>query len=166
VALSGLEVDPRYPVARSGNEQLPTIFTIGIGLDYSPFDSSGVRVCPDEDWNCRRRQNWSLEDYLGEQLLRYIADAGDNFQIDDDYWQCVMGARLPNGVTDCGDKVNQPWGPRGPCEVQTSNPAIKGSQSWLDPQQSCGNYFAAAEASDLERVFNIIASRMFTRLSQ
>lgn len=166
VALSGLEVDPRYPVARSGNEQLPTIFTIGIGLDYSPFNSSGVRVCADDDWNCRRRQNWALEDYLGEQLLRYIADAGDNFQIDDDYWQCVMGARLPNGVIDCGDKVNQPWGPRGPCEVQTSNPLIKGTQSWLDPKQSCGNYFAAAAASDLERVFNIIASRMFTRLSQ
>lgn len=163
VALANLEVDSRASVTRSGSEQLPIIFTIGIGLDFSPFNSAGVRVCADDAWGCRISQTWSFENYLGEQLLRYIADAGDNGQIDDDFWQCRMGARLPNGVTDCGDMVNQPWQQRGPCEIPS---AVKGTASWLDPQESCGNYFAAAETSDLERVFSIIASRMFTRLSQ
>jgi hypothetical protein len=153
-------------VGRTGNEQLPTIFTIGIGMDYSPFNSAGVRVCQDNDWNCRKTQRWSYEDYLGEQLLRYIADAGDNFQIDDDYWQGVLGARIPNTIENWLDKTDINWGARGPCEVQSSDPNDRGLWLPLDPQQSCGNYFAAAEASDLERVFDIIASRMFTRLSQ
>lgn len=171
IALAGLVADERQ-----SDEQLPTLFTIGIGLDFSPINpETGTVVCSDTDWNCRRNQPWTWEDYLGEQLLRYIADVGDNNQLDDDYWQCVMQERIPNSVyrldpntlvRNCEDKTLPEWGPRGPCERQSIDPAAKGVWAPLDPQVSCGNYFAAATPSDLERVFSIIASRMFTRLSQ
>lgn len=170
VTLADITTDERSPIQRSSNEQLPTIFAIGIGLDFSAFNpATGVRVCEDADWACRTSQPWTYEDYLGEQLLRYIADVGDNYQLDDDYWQCVMGNRIPNSVLDagtCENKVLDNWGARGPCEIQDVAPIERGNWTPLDPMQSCGNYFAAGTQSELENVFGVIASRMFTRLSQ
>lgn len=177
VTLADLTADLRSPIQRETNEQLPTIFTIGIGLDFNPFDGAGTRVCNDNDWACRTTRQWTYEDYLGEQLLRYIGDVGDNFRLDDDYWQCYVQGRIPNPVdtnpsltvTDCSDKTHENWGPRGPCELQDVAPSDRGNgnfTNWLQPQQSCGNYFAAGSAEDLENVFGVIASRMFTRLSQ
>ena len=43
---------------------------------------------PGDTANQQRDRN---ADYLGEELLRYIADVGDNFQIDNDYWQVRDG---------------------------------------------------------------------------
>jgi hypothetical protein len=171
VTLSDLQADPRSPIQRESNEQLPTIFTIGIGLEFSPFDPvTGGRVCNDTAWwTCRVLQPWTFEDYLGEQPLRYIADVGDNFQLDDDYWQCIMGDRIPNSVLDsgtCANKTVDNWAARGPCEIQDVAPIQRGDWTPLDPQQSCGNYFAAGTRADLDNVFGVIASRMFTRLSQ
>ena len=183
IAVADLNYDSaRSSVQRQSNEQLPTIFTIGIGLEYNPVDSAtGVRQCADADWACRRGLVWNYEDYLGEQLLRYIADAGDNNRIDDDYWQCQLGVRVFQSVipespppadlaayiaSNCPEKTDADWGVRGPCEVPSSNPNDRGIWRPLDPLESCGNYFAAGTATELEQVFGVIASRMFTRLSQ
>ncbi len=51
---------------------LPTIFTIGFNLDY-PDDTSS---------NC---EGGNLQSCLGEELLRYIADVGDNNELNEDY---------------------------------------------------------------------------------
>jgi hypothetical protein len=53
-------------------EQLPAIFTIGFNLDYP--NGTGVNFCQDNRDMC-----------LGESLLRYIADIGDNNEWDGDY---------------------------------------------------------------------------------
>ena len=109
-------------------------------------------------------QRLRIADYLGEELLRYIADVGDNFQIDSDYWQQDMGARLGNGI----DPLAPEWGQRGPCEEAYTGP-LNGNGTNYDPKpprQSCGNFYVASSGAELEQVFNEIASRMFTRLSQ
>lgn len=103
-----------------------------------------------------------MQDYLGEELLRYIGDVGDNFQIDDDYWQARMGSRIGNPPPN--------WGQRGPCQTPwtgaLNDPARGTAYDPLPPQISCGNYFSATDGAALEAVFNQIASRLFTRLSQ
>jgi len=123
-------------------------------------------------------------DYLGEELLRYIADVGDNNQIDSDYWQLCESKNAPaypascrdDGGTNPTDRIGNPidttapnWGSRGPCEspYDPSNPNARGN-TYLPkpPETACGNYYVAATGSQLEAVFDQIASRMFTRLSQ
>ncbi|NJL56182.1 hypothetical protein HC928_14115 [bacterium] len=56
-------------VADANPEALPTIFTIGFGLNYDN-QSDPNRLCEN-----------NVPDCLGEELLRYIADVGDNFQM-------------------------------------------------------------------------------------
>ncbi len=166
---------------RFGDELLPTIFTIGFGLNYDTVTDpvTGVTthtVCDPSDYDCIRGitrggagDNYTLQrlrsaDYLGEELLRYIADVGDNFQIDSDYWQQDMGSRIGNGINPSLPE----WGQRGPCEEPYTGP-LNGNGNTYDPKpprQSCGNFFVASSGSELEQVFNEIASRMFTRLSQ
>jgi hypothetical protein len=126
--------------------QLPTIFTIGFGLDFSDCGAC-------------------LEETLGEELLRYIADAGDNNRVDDDYWQTALGAVdiLPDPNELPVSERAAFYGQLGPCEADDGNPTAYGS---VTPGETCGNYFNAAGGADLEIVFNEIASRMFTRLSQ
>jgi Flp pilus assembly protein TadG len=149
---------------------LPTIFTIAFGLEFSRID--GDPACIDASdvppWIANPVYRCNIESFLGEELLRYIADAGDNFRIDNDYWQNVLGYRIPNQVSIHFDQ-NLPateipdWGPPGPCE-QTSGP--RGSWRPLTAGEDCGNYWAASTGgNELEQVFAEIAARMFTRLS-
>jgi hypothetical protein len=157
--------DPRYDVddyARdwadyialsqgSTDEQLPTIFTIGFGLNFE-IGSSGD---PEADNYIPGAASLNVADYLGEELLRYIADVGDNFQIDTDYQQDWLDDGFQNNsVTD--------YGVRGPCERQQ---AAAGTYEPLLPRVSCGNYYNAPNQEQLELVFDDIASRMFTRLT-
>ncbi|NDJ84844.1 MAG: hypothetical protein GYB66_03070, partial [Chloroflexi bacterium] len=82
-------------------------------------------------------------------LLRYVADAGDNGFIDNDMQQDLRD----NGFRDFsvpGDQIGEP----GPCEGVT------------DPEEWCGQYYYASDLSELEAVFEAIASRLFTRLSR
>ncbi len=189
---------------RVGDQLLPTIFTIGFGLNYNdgqgvPGDPAqtvdcaeftgdqyyqcqrGLLADPSFDRNSLRRPRQA--DYMGEELLRYIADVGDNFQIDNDYWQ-YNASIAPNTCNDPDTgKTNrlgncivpppstaQDWGPRGACEQESWTGTAWNSRgvNYLPkpPQESCGNYFWAATGQQLEEVFNQIASRMFTRLSQ
>jgi hypothetical protein len=80
-----------------------------------------------------------------------------------------MGDRIPNSILtggNCLDYIHENWESRGPCEIQDVAPTARGTWAPLLPQQSCGNYFAAGTSGELENVFGVIASRMFTRLSQ
>lgn len=141
---------------------LPTIFTIGFGLDFNVEPTGSQTRC-----------EANIGDCLGEELLRYIADVGDNNQIDTDYQQDCRD----NGK--CGDKSVAPggFGARGPCEGPLNNGAtdidLVPPGVWeqtiinpLPPGESCGNYFNAPDADELQEVFDTIASRMFTRLTR
>ena len=64
-------------------EQLPVIFTIGFNLDY-PNSGGGSSVC-----------EANLQMCLGEELLRYIANVGDNNQYDENEY--------PNTFNNGGD---------------------------------------------------------------
>ncbi len=169
---------------RVNDQLLPTIFTIGFGINFT--DGQGVS-CATGDYNCERGQTAATtvtnpdtpdlrldraSDYFGEELLRYIADVGDNFQIDSDYWQKQMSNNgesiISNGVDLTSSAPN--WGQRGPCEEPWTGAANSPNRgdvySPLPPKTSCGNYFHAASGAELQQVFNQIASKMFTRLSQ
>ena len=65
-------------------EQLPVIFTIGFNLDYPVTPGPGETLCTANIQMC-----------LGEELLRYIANVGDNNRYDVDEY--------PNTFTDSGD---------------------------------------------------------------
>jgi len=154
-SVTGIDV-----VGNDADTLLPTIFTIGFGLEFT--DTTG---CLEDDPRTGNSvYDCNIESYLGEELLRYIADAGDNFRIDSDYWQQEMGYRIPNRVSDLTPSETPDWGVRGPCEQPTGT---RGAWAPLTPGEDCGNYFSAASGSsaDLNAVFAEIASRMFTRLS-
>lgn len=160
----------------NSNLQLPIIFTIGFGLDF------------EGDGSCQA----NIKKCLGEELLRYIADAGDNFQIDNDvhqdmladryYWRANLSESLKyptlNGLDDKNEEIE--WEAKDPCEPDTYVGVNGPAPAWRPndpdnptpasalvtrPNGSCGNYFNAPSLVELERVFDEIASRMFTRLS-
>jgi Flp pilus assembly protein TadG len=136
---------------------LPTIFTIAFGLEFDNTTCSN-NLFGNPLYDC------NVPSYLGEELLRYIADAGDNFRIDSDYWQEVMDYRIPNRASrNMPVGLTADWGPRGPCETPAGT---RGAWSPLAPTQNCGNYWAASTTGgELDQVFAEIAARMFTRLS-
>lgn len=160
-------------------EQLPTIFTIGFGLDFSTNPRGPGLPGSAQDNN---------EDFLGEELLRYIADIGDNAQIDSDYQQDLRQDSELNGFMSSTD--DEVFGPRGPCEDPAIGPNDSGFYDGngnygqlvgngystddggtgtmvrpLPPTQDCGNYYNAPDQARLRVVFDDIASRMFTRLA-
>jgi hypothetical protein len=138
--------------AGGADVQLPTIFTIGFGLTFS----QGTGTCEE-----------NIADCLGEELLRYIADVGDNFRIDADYQQWWRGGRMTFDLPE-----GQDFGPRGPCEgpgaghVDGVYADFDSMVDRLAPTAYCGNYFNAPSQAELEEVFVEIASRMFTRLAE
>lgn len=155
-----------------GDERLPTIFTIGFGLPFAntrdnPTQCGAFAPLSQERSDCNRRIN-NIGDYLGEELLRYISDVGDNARLDNDYWQQVMNlspttSRIPNAAPSAG---GADWGPPGECEATTGT---RGSWRPQSPATACGNYFVVTDVSNigqLDFVFNQISSRMFTRLAQ
>jgi hypothetical protein len=181
VAIADLNVDAATAAAsgRVQDQLLPAIYTIGFGLDFEADytltagrNCTGLTVGSNDYNNCIRGlppyEQWEVRraDYLGEELLRYIADAGDNFRIDSDYWQGVLGDRIGNGIDLSEPQPN--WGPRGPCEIPVEDlgAASRADHNPIAPNTSCGNYFAAGTPEELTRVFNEIASRLFTRISQ
>lgn len=160
---------------QSGDAVLPTIFTIGFRLEFTDRPHSpGNLTCAQRVGNTDSPQYDACmcalnnEQCLGEELLRYIADAGDNFVIDSDIHQ---DWRDHNGFSTqiSLDKSVTDWGQKDPCE----NPAV----NWFEPAvtlanlaprrggESCGNYYNAPGVAELQQVFDDIASRMFTRLA-
>lgn len=80
----------------------------------------------------------------GAPLLRYIADAGDNGVIDDNTEETLREGRVVRPSL-------------GPCETDTGP---------KDPREQCGQYYYAEDLASLNRVFEEIAGRLFTRLSR
>jgi Flp pilus assembly protein TadG len=122
----------------------PTIFTIGFGITFT----SGGGSCEE-----------NVDDCLGEELLRYIADVGDNFQLDIDYQQDYRYGAV-NHSRDF-DPGSDGWGSRGICE----GPGTAGQVVRRAPMESCGNYYNAPGQNELQTVFDDIASKMFTRIA-
>lgn len=160
IALSELPTVSPFLKADESNKlrsdiKLPTMFTIGFGLDFQ----SGDKSC-----------GANVPDCLGEELLRYIADIGDNNRIDTDYQQDFVNDGAVDGVTVDGTVATDPpsvvYGDRGECETATVvyTPANL-MNSALAPKASCGNYFNAPDGPELQKVFDEIASRMFTRIT-
>lgn len=144
-------VEPRGLTSTSQRNltQLPTIFTIGFGLNFA----GGTTRCQDT-----YMVGTDVPDCLGEELLRYIADVGDNFRMDTDYQQDLLDdTYLNDSLTD------DDYGPRGECEDPDAAP---GTIFPKTAKTSCGNYYNAPGGDELNRVFDDIASRMFTRLTQ
>lgn len=79
-------------------------------------------------------------------LLRYIADAGDNGEIDNDIQQDWRDNGQQDGSADVGE----------PDVCQNAG----AGHNW------CGQYYYATDLSSLEAVFEAIASRLFTRLAR
>lgn len=171
----------------AGDQQLPTIFTIGFGLDFVE-GSIGDPADPNYQPGVAAR---NISDWLGEELLRYIADVGDNNRIDTDYQQDLREDKVLDGVMFTS---SERFGLRGPCEdpnvlpndgeryigqlvgngYSTSDAERIGPDAVaglgimvrpLPPRQDCGNYYNAPDQARLTIVFNDIASRMFTRLA-
>lgn len=182
VGLANLTGTGTSGTGRVSEQLLPTIFTIGFGLNFDNGACASFASLSDR-YACMRgyidlSTNTILttvptggttearaSDYLGEELLRYIGDVGDNFRMDNDYWQASLSTinRIPNAVNPA-DLTDVDWGGRGPCETETGT---RGVWAPLPPQTSCGNYYSAeADPDSLTDVFNEIASRMFTRLSR
>jgi hypothetical protein len=139
-----------------GGGQLPTIFTIGFGLD---FDFGTTTCTPGNILTGVNPGESDTLDCLGEELLRYIADVGDNFELDTNYQQDL------DFDTSYNDNPGPDgYGVRGPCE----NPLapVSNSVEPLTARESCGNYYNAPSPDELEAVFTDIASRMFTRLAR
>lgn len=160
-------VKARLLPPRDPNTQLPTIFTIGFGLD---FQNGGSGACAHADPVLVN----NTPDCLGEELLRYIADVGDNNRMDSDYEQDKRADYVLDGNLDT--YTNEDWGPRSPCEgpiLGYSDASIVPPAALtaalvnpLPPGENCGNYFNAPDAAELQNVFDTIASRMFTRLTR
>lgn len=124
---------------------LPTIFTIGFNLNFDRGDGSceaNLRAC------------------LGEELLRYIADVGENWQVNTHYQQDWLDDGILNNSVD-------DYGPKGPCEDEMA--VYDGTLASIQMRphgENCGNYYNAPGQSELDQVFDEIASRMFTRLAR
>lgn len=152
----------------ASDEQLPTIFTIGFGLDFRR-GSNGLNPADPNYVPGPALDN--VPDYLGEELLRYIADVGDNSEIDTDYQQDWRQDSQLTGTLN--PSLAETFGPRGPCEDQNVGPdvndrtysSVAAMIAPLPPRTDCGNYFNAPSQAKLQAVFDEIASRMFTRLA-
>jgi hypothetical protein len=118
------------------------VYTIALGRnsvcltgDYTAPTGGAPAICtsPDPQYG---------DPDAGEQLLRYVADVGDDGRLD-------TGPCLdPNNNRNNTTKVD---------------PDGRGDDAALGIQ--CGNYYYAPDADGLERIFLEIAGRIFTRIS-
>jgi hypothetical protein len=153
--------------------QRPTIYTIGFGLDFRVTNAGGLA------WNpgCLA----DIDDCLGEELLRYIADVGDNNRIDSDWQQdSVDNGQTSSNQIDLSlaSTVRDEFGDRGPCENpvaggidlnDSSIPVTTRAIAMLQPMdhgESCGNYYNAPDQRRLRAVFDDIAGKLFTRITR
>jgi len=128
-------------IAGSGAQEanLPTIFTIGFGLEFPVRSDGGTTYSITDQDDAEEICALNPGDCLGEQLLRYIADVGDNNFIDNDYYQDILfcdrqdaldGRCEAHGAYGVGLFPMESWswdgipgdirgyGQRGPCQTE------------------------------------------------
>lgn len=128
-------------IAGSGAQEanLPTIFTIGFGLEFPIRSDGGTTYTITDQNDAEEICALNPGDCLGEQLLRYIADVGDNNFIDNDYYQDMLfcdrqdaldGRCSAHGAYGVGLFPMESWswdgipgdirgyGQRGPCQTE------------------------------------------------
>jgi len=129
------------------------IFTIGLGAEVTNNPGGGVG-CAFDIYGTLPNANTGNPDCLpnGEQLLRYIADKGD-------------GINPPDPDPCNRDDSPAPANPALPTAAEMlANPEYS---LYLAPiGTTCGNYFYATGGLNVRAVFDEIAQRIFTRLTQ
>ena len=134
-------LDPNlYPSLSSAGVRL---FTIGLGKNMVCSNGTYTPPSNGQPATCSGPNPVYGDPDAGEQLLRYIADMGDDGNM-------ATGPCLDTlaPFRDGGTKIE----PNG-----------RGDDIGLGLQ--CGNYYFAPDASELERIFLEIAGRIFTRIS-
>jgi len=144
-----LGADPnKYPHVPNATGVL--LYTIALGKDsvcitgtYTPPSGGAPARCTGYD------TTYGDPD-AAEQLLRYIADVGDDGDLS-------TGACLGPKNADPSQQPIAPWG----LPVSAQSFSQRAGQLGLQ----CGNYYFAPDASQLEQIFLEIAGRIFTRIS-
>lgn len=122
-----------------GNTQVPTVFTIGFAIEFTNRPANlladPTKLVNDPanaataQTNVQGLCRVNVDRCLGEQLLRYIADVGDNNRIDNDYYQDMMyewydlesGGMVPGSALVADGYVSAvglPFGARDACQIQ------------------------------------------------
>lgn len=140
------------------------MYTIGLGTEVTknpnggtPCNITGVAVTDwvQMDWDGSNPNiNAGNPDCLpnGEQLLRYIADQGD-------------GVNLPDPDPCRRNDAPAPVLYNSPTSAELlANPTYTLYLATIGT--SCGNYFYAQGGADVQSIFDQIAKRIFTRLTQ
>ncbi len=129
------------------------------------------------------------EDVLGVKMLRYIADAGDNGQIDNrlQQWYRATRGTVPVSTVQSGGRYLpgnspayrypatgnpevDPTKPQDPCAAYDPNekgyppPGSAAYEALVT--SSCGQFWYAKNIKAVNEAFTEIASRLFTRLSR
>ncbi|MBM4424648.1 MAG: VWA domain-containing protein [Chloroflexi bacterium] len=142
--------DQADEIADAGNT---IIFAIGLGAEVTN-NPDGGGGCSVDVYGTLPDSNSGNPDCLpnGEQLLRYIADQGDGINPPD---PDPCGRDDTPGIAD----------PASPTAAElAANPIYS---LYTEPVgSSCGNYFYAPGGLNVRAVFDEIAQRIFTRLTQ
>ena len=146
-----LAADPeKYPQLKAHGAAGVLVYTIALGKDS--VCSNGVYTAPagGAPATCTGSNPVYGDPDAAEQLLRYIADVGDDGDLS-------TGPCLGEKNADPTQYLVSPWG------TLVTPLDFAGRASRLGLQ--CGNYYYAPSASQLEQIFLEIAGRIFTRIS-
>jgi hypothetical protein len=145
-AADQLGLDPdKYTSPLGGKPDGVLIYTIALGRNSVCSNSTTYTPPSGGPATCVGSNPAYGDPDAAEQLLRYVADIGDDGDM-------TTGPCLgPKGTNPAN------WGlPTTPLSF-TSRASKLGLQ--------CGNYYFAPDATELERIFLEIAGRIFTRIS-
>jgi hypothetical protein len=141
----GLDPNKYATTPLGGKPDGVLIYTIALGKDSVCSNGAYTPPSGTAPATCTNYNTVYGDPDAAEQLLRYIADIGDDGDM-------TTGPCIGPKSTATGT-----WG------IPTSPLSFAGRSNQLGLQ--CGNYYFAPSPSDLERVFLEIAGRIFTRIS-
>jgi hypothetical protein len=142
-------------------------------LGYCPYDPT-FPLCQDENVSTRHASGnehydaddfaRDMADFVGCYPVNPAADCGSTGQ-----GAVIFAIGLGDGVLDDTNEVNsKPYGAsllRYIAAVgDDGNPATNPCSTVSDPSEWCGNYYFSPEGPGLTRIFEDIASRIFTRI--
>jgi hypothetical protein len=140
----------KYPKLKEAGAAGVLVYTISLGKNS--VCTTGVYTPPagGAPASCTGSNPVYGDPDAAEQLLRYIADVGDDGDLS-------TGPCLGSKHADATQYLVSPWG------TQITPIDFPGRASRLGLQ--CGNYYFAPAADQLESIFLEIAGRIFTRIS-